>query len=177
MIELSDEIGKEHVVAMNALMEAELAGWKGYNNTIQCLAFEDSGRYDIPVKHPGGDAAKNPHPHGHPLQGFWNEPWVAMSWDVASQLESLGFVTLGSPSQQRDDVFGRWRMEVRLLRITHRGKEFHSRCILKWVLSRATARVNKWLVGIGSVMALGTGFGGAAVTIYQLGVWVLSLFA
>ena len=74
-------------------------------------------------------------------------------------------------------VAGERMIHSEVLRITHRGKEFHSRCILKWVLSRATARVNKWLVGIGSVMALGTGFGGAAVTIYQLGVWVLSLFA
>ena len=179
MFEIGDEIGKEHIAVLVAMSEQPADSY--YKEGLRCVTYKNAGGYDVPLVHQSlgrdGNEADNPYPRNHPLHDFRHEAWIGAPADVVSKLEALGFVVQIYPTEPQHGGLGeKWVMEVKPLMITERGRDFLSRCILKWLLSRFTARANKWVVSTATIMVMATGFVGTVLTLWRIGVWVAGLF-
>lgn len=155
MFELADEVGREHVRLLRALVRAK---------SVQELTIgadeEDAGRVYCAV----GDVKERKltdrqreaiitWAHGHSI------PYV-QGEEALSKLETIGFVT----SKKHQMVFegeepepdGTWRIVAWTYRVevTVRARDFLSRRCLCFMLSVFPSRVNRWVVGVLALAAI-----------------------
>lgn len=121
MIELADEIGREHVEVLEAMSRQQEQDFYYqdfyYQDAFQCVAHKNADEYDIPLEHPGNgyscDDADNPYQGSHPLHQFWRDPWIGAPANVVSKLESRSASSLRSFAANRNaeapTISGPWR--------------------------------------------------------------------
>ena len=160
MLELLDEIGKDHCAAISLLAEPRLDG-KLAAGPIFPLPYRNES---LTLREPWGGLPPH-HVHmAYDDKGGEFRLFLLMSKVVYGQLKDHGLVeTVGEFTEfteRGQDQDGNWierQLTLPRIRLTERGRDFHSRWIFK-IMSKYTVKVNRRVLFCVPVVTFVLGF-------------------